>query len=158
MVKYIHRLRANIFYAIIFAILFIVGGYYIPQFYYQHIDSRKYVKIYHPITQVENRMYVNPDNYKPCENAKVFFVRDSEIDTTGIVEIGVFKIDEFEKDVYHNKWTVSVDKSRRNLSYNIPIKCNMEDGNYFIRGSLEYTYKGVEKTISFTTDNFKVQK
>lgn len=140
-----------------FCIAFMFAGYLIPLIYLQYFDTRYYVRFYHPITKTLNRMYVNPDAYNKCEKAQIFFNRESDINARASVDIGLYKIDRFQKDIKHINYKISLDRSKRDMSFEFPLPCNLENGNYFIRGTVAYRISGVEKATPFETDNFLIR-
>ena len=148
--KYFNHFRNAIPEMLLFGILFAVIGYAVPRTYYQFFDKTEYYKIKSPI-EVEQKAY------QPCQNVKVYLVRNSLIDSQGtsIINLSLLKENSRER-VSQQVKEVSMTKGEGIIITSWQLPCNIEPGQYFFEGSVKYKVRDFEKYTPFNTVNFEV--
>lgn len=145
----------RLLYALIFATLFIVLGYFTPRFYEQYIDQTNYYTIKQPAT-------VDQESYKQCDKIAVTAVRTSSFNMSVHSTVQLFLVNtngQIYKGVvvYDGNVIVGISKDVViHLIYTVP--CDIRDGQYYIKGIIVYPLPLIEKTRSYiwVTNSFTI--
>lgn len=145
-------------YALIFAGLFSMVGYFVPKIYLQYFDTKNYITFTQPVTF--NRKIVHKcDTVIATTRVKSLVSSKTELQTK-IVRIykdgslkGVFQ--------YPKSDSFTVTTGEEGKLYTIPIrlpcdKVNFEPGVYIFEAVLFYRVGGVEKTYDIVSDQLTI--
>lgn len=138
--------------ALVFAGLFSVIGWAIPEIYYQYIDDTEYYVVKQPVP-------VNKDRYQPCEDISFIIDRVARKDITGSVKFELARIidsDSVEKRelAIDNPATLTAGEQIVVITHQLP--CDIELGDYYVIGLVEYDVRGHSRTYFWTSESFQV--
>ncbi len=143
----------NILIIILSSILFMCAGYFIPNIYYQYLDNTQYYSVKSPI-EVEQLPY------EPCGAAKIYMVRNSQLDGQGkaIINLNLIKEDGSQglERIEETTREISFSKGSGLIILSWDISCKAKPGKYFFEGTVAYDIRGFERCTPFTTVSFDV--
>jgi hypothetical protein len=148
MLKIIEHIKDSACEIAIFAAVFAVLGYFIPQAYYQYFDKTQYFSI-------ENPMMVEGNNFYACDTITVEVHRKAAyaMQAVSVSELVLYK-DNVEVARYKKDLSINLDSDIVHTTWDLP--CNLMPGNYFFRGVVNYKFRGLDKTTEFFTTVFDV--
>lgn len=141
------------FFALIFATIFVVLGYFTPRLYLQYIDTTEYYSVEKPVL-------VDKHIYKPCDTINTTFVRTSLVEGTAHGTVQLFLIDENEitkiKPLFDGNIVIMrTNKKTIHTSYILP--CDIKNGSYYIQAIVKYQIQGIQKIYSWSTETFVIE-
>jgi len=141
--------------AISLAIVFPLISRSIFDVYYQYIDTRQYVTFSQPIS-------VNRKLFKPCDQIVLTAKVKAMIDTnlSSLTQLVLVQIDGSTQRVGGSiQRNIPIRKAEEHVvSRVLNLPCELDDGLYYYQGNVAYDVFGNEKTFSFITDTFSVNK
>lgn len=151
------HLSKRVFFAIIFASVFIALGGALPDLYFRYLDNTEYYTVSQPIP-------VNQKWFKPCDDTILTATRTSLVDTQAN-----FAVDLVLKDVKGNRvlkipnahftTDASVQKGEDvTISVVYKLPCDLADGLYFWQATMKYHVRGYEKFYTYISDTFNVNQ
>lgn len=141
-------------YAIIFAFVFSVVGYLVPDAYYRYLDDTKYLTVRQPAS-------LDQKTYEPCSPTGIVTRIESQVDlqVTSLTQLVLVRADnDFERvgDVLTDDIPIRALEDHI-MRTNVELPCNIEDGIYFWQGNMNYKIRGYNKNVSFITETFTVE-
>jgi len=142
-------------YVLLFATLFVVLGYIIPQIYFKYFDRTLYYSVQQPAS-------VDREVYKPCDKLVVTIVRTSLINVSAHATVQIYLVNVEGKIIKHNPLfdgSVLIEITNKAvvyLSYIVP--CDLIDGKYYLKAIVDYTVPStnIRKNYIWVTDSFTV--
>ena len=144
--KILHMLAATALFAAI--------GWFIPEIYFRHFDTRQYYQIENPIT-IHNKPAV------ACENVEVHLNRKSSIttDAVSIIQLNLVNTETKETTrVYNQMRNVAIKELNEFQSVELlwDLPCNLKSGKYYFDGVISYKVRDISKSTAFYSEMFDV--
>lgn len=149
------HLPNRILYAVIFAALFSIVGWAIPEVWYKYIDETEYLVISQPIS-------VDKKLYEPCEETTLTTKLTAKVDLN-VSSLTQLVLTNENGDSVRVGRVISAEapiKAREEhiISGSLPLPCDLKEGAYFWQGNATYSVRGFDRTLSFITETFTVEK
>lgn len=152
LINFKNSIIVQAYWILLFAILFLFLGMFIPRWYIKYIDDRDYFVIEMPLT-------TDKPEYYPCENVNIVSKRHAHLDLYVRVHLELVKVvdGKFER-VQTQEFNKTVNKGDEVALNVFKLPCNLDPGLYFYRGTTTYQIQGVDKYFNFISDNFRVRR
>lgn len=139
--------------AILFAFIFSVVGYVIPDVYYRYVDKTAYLEIEQPIS-------VSKKEYHPCEGTELTTKLVAYVDVN-VQSLTQLVLTNDEGDSYRVGDIITAEtpimaRDQHIVSGVLPLPCELSEGSYYWQGNATFSVRGIEKTISFISETFTV--
>lgn len=138
-----------------FTALFALLGIFIPQTYYQFLDTTDYYSIQEPVI-IEEGVHL------PCENVNAYITRTSLIDGHGdsIINLSFIREDtgEVVDRIISAERRVTITQGTVTVITHWGIPCSAKPGKYYYDGVIEYEVRGIKKYERFTSEIFMVSE
>lgn len=148
MLHFISHIKANFITIVLFTVGAVLIGQGLPNLYFRYIDKTVYYKI-------ENPVYVEQFDYKPCDDVIFEIKRNSLIDASAVYITELVLVYNNTEVKYYND-TVAISVGSDTIHAKLPLPCNLEKGDYYLRGVVTYKVRGFDKTTPFYSTQFKV--
>ncbi len=135
---------------LLFGILFVLCGYYIPRIYLEYFDKTVYYTMDLPVT-VDKDVYCAGDVMKLSSSKGSLL--DARLDITG--ELVLIKIDSLE-EVYRASEAFPTTKGSEDFITAIKLPDDLEAGSYKWQGVVNYSVKGVDKVFVWYSEEFVI--
>src|SRR3990172_10155025 len=149
------HLPMRFLYALVFAFMFSVIGWAIPNIYYQYVDGTVYYTVEQPIS-------VDKTVYKPCKETILITKRNALIDTIAVFSTDLTLVgedgSEFKVPDGHLNTEASVRKGEVVVKVAYKLPCELADGRYFWQSTMNYSVRGVQKIYTYITEVFEVSQ
>lgn len=147
------HLPMRTFSALLFAIIFGLLGWAIPETYFRYFDKTEYYTVEQPVS-------VDQTIYQPCDDTVITLVRTALVDTIGEFEVDLRLIDvdgvQFNVNQAHITRVASIAGGKSVVRASYPLPCNLPDGVYFWQATIRYHVNGIEKQYVYVTQTFQV--
>ena len=142
----------TIVHMLLFAVLAMVIGYFIPLIYYRYFDNRNYYDIVSPIT-VENKKNIICTYVNAYVNRKVMY----PIFGTSVRQLTLIR-EKDGKSVRMRSYTTNIqaDVGDGVMIAHWPLPCDVPYGTYYFEGTVKYEVRGLTKYTHFYTENFDI--
>lgn len=141
-------------YALLFAALFSIIGWAVPELYFKYLDNTEYLVITQP-------MSVDKKIYAPCENTIVTtqLTAKADLEVDSLTELVLVREDGAEVRTGQTiEATIPIRRlESHTVSGILPLSCELEAGVYFWAGTASYRIKDIPHTQSFISDTFTVE-
>jgi hypothetical protein len=151
-VAFRNKLREQLFHMVLFATLFTLIGWAVPDIYVKYLDKTEYYKIEVPI-RVEKQLY------QACDYVDVYIKRNSLINTNAkvILELTLIRNSGQELDeVYRETRDIVIQTGETTQIAHWPLPCFIKPGTYYFGGNANYKVNGIDKYTPFKTEAFQV--
>lgn len=139
----------------IFALVFVVGGLFLPPVWLRYFDKTEYIQYIGDIN-------FDKASYAPCEEqvaqSTLKILTNSDVKITSRLYLQKSSdrnnnevIKEYTFDTF-----LAAQPNPQTFTSRTQLPCDLKPGIYFYRGILDYSIKGIKKTTSFNTEQFTV--
>lgn len=143
----------RVFSALLFAVIFGLLGWAIPETYFRYFDKTQYYVVEQPVS-------VDKTIYQPCEDTVVTLVRTALVDTIGEFEVDLRLIDvdgvQFNVNQAHISRVASIAGGKTVVRASYPLPCDIPEGVYFWQATIRYHVNDIEKQYVYVTQTFQV--
>lgn len=135
----------------LFAILFMLAGWILPDAYYRYVDDTEYWRVIGPVM-------IDKEYYAPCEEVEIQFIRESLIPLEGDLYITLYRVQNGNRFQVASRKVSGIvlepGTSIVNTKYKLP--CDLKPGRYMLERVMAYKVQGSQRFYTYNTPTFEV--
>ena len=146
-------LKERVLGSLLISTAFVVFGFYGVRFWQSQLGASVFYT-------VESPVIIEFAKYKPCDTVRIFLVRHSTIDSQGQSsrQLLFLTTDQGEEVKGRQDVPVTIDPGTKQIITTFNLPCDLPEGNYYIRATIEFTVDGFEKFAPWHTQTFTISK